>query len=161
MELDHTYYMKIALNEAKKAQQANEIPIGALLVSKTNEILAKSHNQTISLNDPTAHAEILSLRKSANKQQNYRLLNTILYVTIEPCMMCMGAIVHARVDTVVFGAKDPKWGAAGSLYNIPADKRLNHRVKVIEGICQDECKTIIQNFFHLKRKIVATKRIMT
>ncbi len=118
--------MKMALDEAKKAVQKAEVPIGAVLVSESWDILSLSHNQTISLTDPTAHAEIITLRKAAQKVSNYRLLNTTLYVTIEPCIMCMGAIVHARVSRVVFGAKDPKWGAAGSLYNFANDTRLNY-----------------------------------
>lgn len=143
--------MKIALTEAKKAGQKAEVPIGAVLVSKNGEILAACHNQTISLHDPTAHAEILALREAAQKTKNYRLLNTTLYVTIEPCVMCMGAIVHARISALVFGVKDPKWGGAGSLYNLAADNRLNHQVKIIEGICEDECRALMQEFFRSKR----------
>jgi tRNA(adenine34) deaminase len=101
--------------------------------------------------DPTAHAEILALRQAAQKTQNYRLLNTTLYVTIEPCVMCMGAIVHARISALVFGAKDPRWGGAGSLYNLAADNRLNHQVEIIEGICEDECRSLMQDFFRSKR----------
>lgn len=139
--------MKMALDEAKKAVQKAEVPIGAVLVSDSWDILSLSHNQTISLADPTAHAEIITLRKAAQKVSNYRLLNTTLYVTIEPCIMCMGAIVHARVSRVVFGAKDPKWGAAGSLYNFANDTRLNYRPDIVHGVCEDECRTLIQEFF--------------
>jgi len=117
----------MALNEAVKARQKDEVPVGALLVAESGKILASSYNQTISLNDPTAHAEILAIRMAAKEIQNYRLLKTTLYVTIEPCIMCMGAIIHARISRVVFGANDPKWGAAGSLYNMAEDIRLNHR----------------------------------
>ncbi len=152
MTINHNAYMKLALSEAKKASEKAEVPIGAVLVSQAGEILAASHNQTISFNDPTAHAEILVLRKAAHQTQNYRLLNTILYVTIEPCVMCMGALVHARISRLVYGAKDPKWGAAGSLYNLADDIRLNHRVEVIEGICEDDCRALMQNFFRSKRK---------
>jgi tRNA(adenine34) deaminase len=151
MNEKHTEFMKLALNEAKKAGQKSEVPIGAVLVAESGNILAASHNQTISLADPTAHAEIITLRKAAQKILNYRLLSTTLYVTIEPCIMCMGAIVHARVSRVVFGAHDPKWGAAGSLYNIAHDTRLNHRPEIIMGICEDECRTLIQDFFREKR----------
>ena len=143
--------MKLALNEAKKAGQKSEVPIGAVLVAESGNILAASHNQTISLADPTAHAEIITLREAGQKIRNYRLLNTTLYVTIEPCIMCMGAIVHARVSRVVFGAHDPKWGAAGSLYNIAHDTRLNHRPEIITGICEEECRTLIQDFFRKRR----------
>ena len=152
MTINHNAYMKLALSEAKKASEKAEVPIGAVLVSQAGDILAASHNQTISFNDPTAHAEILVLRKAAHQTQNYRLLNTILYVTIEPCVMCMGALVHARISRLVYGAKDPKWGAAGSLYNLADDIRLNHRVEVIEGICEDDCRALMQNFFRSKRK---------
>ena len=143
--------MKLAINEAKKAGQKAEVPVGAVLVAESGDILSLSHNQTIALADPTAHAEILVLRKAAQKVLNYRLLGTTLYVTIEPCIMCMGAIVNARVTRVVFGAKDPKWGAAGSLYNFAEDIRLNHRPEIIQGICQDECRELMQEFFRLKR----------
>ena len=152
MAINHNAYMKLALSEAKKAAEKAEVPIGAVLVSQAGDILAASYNQTISLCDPTAHAEILVLREAADQAQNYRLLNTILYVTIEPCVMCMGALVHARISRLVYGAKDPKWGAAGSLYDLADDIRLNHRVEVIAGICEDDCRALMQNFFRSKRK---------
>src|SRR5210317_1338040 len=123
-------FMRLALVEAKKAGQMGEVPIGAILVSEDGHVLSATHNRTIDLADPTAHAEILALREAALKINNYRLLNTSLYVTVEPCMMCMGAIVHARVSSVIFGTADPKWGAAGSLYNLAEDDRLNHRVRI-------------------------------
>ena len=137
--------MYIALSEAKKAAQKAEVPIGAVLVGKNNEILAATHNLTVTLNDPTAHAEILAIRKGADKIQN------TLYVTIEPCLMCMGSLLHARIFRIVFGAKDPKWGAAGSLYNFAADRRLNHHFDMISGVCQKECASIMQNFFRSRR----------
>ncbi len=148
---EYVKYMKLAVSEAKKAGQKAEIPIGAVLVAQNGEILAATHNQTVSLNDPTAHAEILALREGARKTKNYRLLNTTLYVTIEPCVMCMGAIVHARISVLVFGAKDAKWGAAGSLYNLASDNRLNHQVQIIAGMCEDESRSLMQDFFRLKR----------
>jgi tRNA(adenine34) deaminase len=148
---NHIELMNLAINEAKKAADKAEVPIGAVLVSHTGDILTASHNQPITLNDPTAHAEILVLREAAQKVQNYRLLNTILYVTVEPCVMCMGAIVHARISQVVYGATDPKWGGAGSLYDLAADKRLNHRVEIIGGVCEDECRALMQDFFRSKR----------
>ena len=151
MNANHLKYMQLALAEAKKAAQKAEVPIGAVLVAEKGEILAATHNQTIALTDPTAHAEILALREAAEKTQNYRLLKTTLYVTIEPCVMCMGAIVHARVFRLVFGATDPKWGAAGSLYNLADDNRLNHRVEIIKGICEDESRSLMQAFFRTKR----------
>ena len=147
----HTKFMELALNEAKKAGQIGEVPVGAVLVSENGKILSADHNQTIKLADPTAHAEILALRKAAREINNYRLLNTTLYVTVEPCIMCMGAIVHARISRVVFGATDPKWGAAGSLYNYAADDRLNHRVEIITDVCADDCRRLMQDFFRAKR----------
>ncbi len=151
MNIKHIEMMKVALNEAEKARQKGEVPIGAVLVADKEDVLAAEHNQTITLNDPTAHAEILALRSAAAGIGNYRLLNTTLYVTVEPCPMCMGAAIHARVLRLVFGTRDPKWGAAGSLYNFADDQRFNHQPEVIEGICKDECKTLMQNFFRSKR----------
>ena len=151
MNANHIEFMQLALIEAKKAGQKAEIPIGAVLVAKSGDVLSRSHNQAISLVDPTAHAEILVLRQAAQKVSNYRLLHTTLYVTVEPCIMCMGAIVHARVAKVVIGTYDLKWGGAGSLYNFATDTRLNHHPEVIQGVCQDECRTLIQDFFRKKR----------
>ena len=151
MNIKHTEIMKIALNQGESARKKNEVPIGAVLVADNHQILATEHNRTITLNDPTAHAEILTLRAAAAKIGNYRLLNTILYVTVEPCPMCMGAAINARVSHVIFGARDPKWGAAGSVYNFAADRRLNHQPEVLGGICESECKQLIQNFFRQKR----------
>jgi tRNA(adenine34) deaminase len=150
--MNYSIIMKMALDEAVKAGQKGEIPIGAVLVSETGDILSSAHNRTIDMKDPSAHAEILALREASQKIQNYRLPNTTLYVTIEPCIMCMGAIIHARVSKVVFGASDPKWGGAGSLYNFSADNRLNHQPEIIRGICEEECRTLMQDFFRAKRK---------
>ncbi len=144
--------MDLAIEQAEKASRLGEIPIGAILVDKQDNILSTAHNQTVGMSDPSAHAEIMALRAAGNKVGNYRLLNTTLYVTIEPCVMCMGAIVHARVFRVVFGARDPKWGAVGSLYNFAEDDRLNHRVEVVSGICETVCAQMMQNFFQQKRK---------
>ena len=155
MDRQHIEFMKLAVLEAKKAGQKAEVPIGAVLVAESGDILALAHNQTISLTDPSAHAEILALRQAAQKVSNYRLLSTTLYVTVEPCIMCMGAIIHARVARVVFGAEDPKWGSAGSLYNFAEDRRLNHHPDIIRGICRDECRKLIQDFFRTKRNSAA------
>ena len=148
----HEYFMELALKEAKKAEQIGEVPVGAILVSENGEILSAAHNLTIKLVDPTAHAEIMTLRKAAHEINNYRLLNTTLYVTVEPCIMCMGAVVHARISRVVFGANDLKWGAAGSLYNYAEDDRLNHRVEIIAGVCAEDCRRLMQDFFRAKRE---------
>ena len=145
-------FMELALHEAKKAGQIGEVPVGAILVSENGEILAATHNQTIKLADPTAHAEILAIRDAALNIHNYRLLNTTLYVTVEPCIMCMGAIIHARISKVVFGASDPRWGAAGSLYNFAADDRLNHRVEITTDVCAEDCRRLMQDFFRAKRE---------
>ena len=151
MSFSHEEYMKLALEEAEKAGQMGEVPIGAILASENGALLSATHNRTIDLADPTAHAEILALREAALKIHNYRLLNTTLYVTVEPCIMCMGAIVHARISKVVFGTADPKWGAAGSLYHFAEDDRLNHRVAITKGVCERECRSLIQDFFRAKR----------
>jgi tRNA(adenine34) deaminase len=143
--------MKMALSEATSAFKEEEVPVGAVLISESGTVLASTHNQTISLSDPTAHAEILALRHAAKQIQNYRLLNTTLYVTVEPCMMCMGAIIHARVGRLVYGARDPRWGAAGSLFDLSIDKRLNHSLEVISGVCEAECREILQHFFRDRR----------
>ena len=147
----HSNVMNLALFEAAVAFREEEVPVGAVLISESGVVLASTHNQTISLSDPTAHAEILALRHAARQIQNYRLLNTTLYVTIEPCMMCMGAIIHARISRLVYGAKDSRWGAAGSLCDLSADKRLNHSLEVIPGVCETECREILQRFFRDRR----------
>jgi tRNA(adenine34) deaminase len=151
---DHRIVMKLALSEAEAAFQEEEVPVGAVLISESGLVMASTHNRTISMSDPTAHAEILALRHAAKQIQNYRLLNTTLYVTVEPCMMCMGAIIHARISRLVYGAGDTKWGAAGSLYDLSADKRLNHRMDVIPGVCETECRGILQRFFRDRRSHV-------
>jgi tRNA(adenine34) deaminase len=143
--------MKIALEEACRARQIDEVPVGAVLVTASGELLATAHNRTIVEQDPTAHAEILALRTAAGKLRNYRLLNTTLYVTVEPCVMCTGALVHARVGRLVFGALDPKWGGAGSLYNLATDPRLNHQIEVVAGVCAEECRELMQAYFRSKR----------
>lgn len=159
--MNHFDFMGLALQEALKAQHLDEVPVGAVLVGMDGEILAAEHNRTITNGDPTAHAEILALRAAALKKENYRLTGTILYATIEPCLMCMGAAVHARVAMVVFGAADPKWGAAGSLYDFSADTRLNHEMAIVKGVREAECRGIIQDFFRSKRKSVASLPFMT
>ena len=151
MNSSHEEYMRLALIEAEKAGQMREVPVGAILVVEDGSILSSAHNRTIDLADPTAHAEILALRQAALKINNYRLLNTTLYVTVEPCIMCMGAAVHSRISRIVFGVGDPKWGAAGSLYNFAEDDRLNHRVEIIRGVCEAECRSLMQDFFRAKR----------
>ncbi len=149
--MKHNDYMRQAMSEAQKAAREDEVPVGAVLVDQSGAVLAKAHNQTITLCDPTAHAEILVLRSAAGAIGNYRLISTILYVTIEPCPMCMGAMLHARVSNLLYGAKDPKWGAAGSCYDLAADPRLNHTIDVQGGVLEQECRQLIQTFFRQKR----------
>ena len=145
--------MRQALSEAKQAAREDEVPVGAILVAQDGTVLAKEHNRTITLCDPTAHAEILTLREASRTLGNYRLLNTTLYVTIEPCIMCMGALVQARVAEIVFGAKDPKCGGAGSCYNLAADAPLNHTIDVQAGLLENECSALIQEFFRARRPV--------
>jgi tRNA(adenine34) deaminase len=148
---DLTCVMREAITEAEKAWLVGEVPVGAVLLDQSNEIMARAHNRCILDNDPTAHAEIVAIRKAAGLQGNYRLNGATLVVTIEPCIMCMGAILNARIDTLVFGAFDRKSGAAGSLFNLAEDGRLNHRLNLIQGILEEECRGLMQGFFTEKR----------
>ena len=151
MELTDEYFMRLAFREALKAREQGEVPVGAVLIDGHQRLLAKGRNQTIARSDPTMHAEIAALRKAGRKVGNYRLLSTTLYVTVEPCFMCMGAIIHARVARLVFGAHDPKWGAAGSLYDFAHDTRLNHQPEIVSGICGEDCRALMRGFFKDKR----------
>jgi tRNA(adenine34) deaminase len=143
-------FMKIALDEARAAYDCGEVPVGAVLVQE-GRVLAQAHNSPITRNDPSAHAELLALRRAAQTNANYRLSGAELYVTLEPCVMCAGAIIQARLARVIFGARDPKSGAVVSLYKILTDERLNHQVKITEGILQEECVEILGRFFRQKR----------
>jgi tRNA(adenine34) deaminase len=143
--------MGTALAQARKGLAAGEVPVGAVLVDEAGEIMARAFNQPIGLNDPTAHAEILALREGARLRGNYRLPGVSLYVTMEPCIMCLGALLAARVRRVVFGAPDPKGGACVSLYRLPEDDRLNHRLEVTGGVREAECRQLLQQFFQARR----------
>jgi tRNA(adenine34) deaminase len=143
--------MEEALGEARKALLEGEVPVGAILADSHGVIVSKAHNQPISLHDPTAHAEILALRRAGPLCGNYRYEGAILVVTIEPCPMCMAAAIHARIACLVFGARDPKWGAAGSLYDFAKDNRLNHRIEVISGVMEEDCVKLMQDFFQTRR----------
>ncbi len=149
-------FMGMALGEARTAGEHGEVPVGAVLIDRNERVLSRAHNLTVTACDATAHAEILVLREGGGKRSNYRLLDTTLYVTIEPCVMCMGAIIHARVKRLVYGAPDPRWGAAGSLYDYCSDARFNHRVEVKNGVCETECRDLIQEFFR-KRRFIDTQ----
>lgn len=139
-----------ALEQARGAFEAGEVPVGAVVVHR-ERIIAEACNQRETLNDPTAHAEIIALTQAAESLGSWRLLDCTLYVTLEPCPMCAGAIVQARIPTVVYGATDPKAGACHSLYQITEDSRLNHQAVVLGGVLQEECREILQEFFALQR----------
>lgn len=140
-------FMLTALQEARTASDKGEVPVGAVLV-RGNEVLARDHNRRDRTGDPSAHAEMLVLRRAAEQQGDWRLGGTTLYVTLEPCPMCAGAIALARIDTVVFGAGDPEAGAGGSVYNILEDGKLGHRVQVVAGIMEEECRGLLSDFFN-------------
>lgn len=144
-------FMKEALKEARKAALKNEVPIGAIVVYK-GKVIGRGHNLPIRNNNPTAHAEVLALGQAAKKIKNYRLLEADMYVTIEPCAMCAGAMVWARIRNLYFGARDPKAGACGSVFNITDNKKLNHRINIHQGILEAESRKIVQEFFKKKRK---------
>jgi tRNA(adenine34) deaminase len=139
-------WMQYALKLAERAQQEGEVPVGAVLVLN-DEIIGEGWNRPIAAHDPTAHAEIMALRAGAEKLGNYRLNDTTLYVTLEPCIMCAGAMVHARIKRLVFGASDPKTGAVGSVFDILCFPQLNHRVDSVGGILAEECSAILSSFF--------------
>ena len=146
----HEYWMGQAIEQARLAAANAEVPVGAVLVAD-GELLAAAHNQPIKSHDATAHAEILALRQGAKLRENYRLPGTTLYVTIEPCMMCVGALVHARVELLVFGAREPRAGAVVSRQKLLDDSTLNHRVRYLEGILAQSCGQIMQEFFRARR----------
>jgi len=143
-------YMRMALKEAEKAARDGEVPVGAILV-KGDQVLAKDHNRCIELSDPTAHAEILVLRKGGRILKNYRLNDTVMYVTVEPCPMCVSAMVHSRIFRLVFGAHEPKFGAVESKFKLMDNSSLNHKVKVDRGVLEKECSEILKSFFKKKR----------
>ncbi|MEJ2051158.1 MAG: tRNA adenosine(34) deaminase TadA [Calditrichota bacterium] len=146
------YWMKVALREAEKAFQADEVPIGAVIVTNTGEILGKGYNQRECLKDPTAHAEILAITAAANTRGDWRLDDTILYVTLEPCPMCAGAIMNARIPTVVYGAPDKAAGGCGSKFDICGGSLMNHTVTVISGVLEDQCQSLLAEFFRTIRE---------
>jgi len=146
----HEAFMREALGEAQKALLANEVPIGAVVVLG-GEIIGRGYNQPISGEDPTAHAEIVALRAAAHRLGNYRLGEVTLYVTVEPCLMCVGAMVHARIATLVFGAVEPKTGAISSTVKVLDNPFLNHRFEVVSGVLEDDCRGLLREFFRSRR----------
>ena len=143
-------FMRRALELARRASLDNEVPVGALLVLDEN-VIGEGWNRPIGSNDPTAHAEIMALRDGAQRMRNYRLAKTTLYVTLEPCAMCMGAVLNARVSRVVFGAWDSKAGACGSVIDLPREPKLGHGVDVFGGVCSDESTALLREFFQVRR----------
>ncbi|MEW5799999.1 MAG: tRNA adenosine(34) deaminase TadA [Bacteroidota bacterium] len=152
----HERWMKLALKEAVRAFDDDEVPVGAIIVHK-NMVVAKGHNQIERMHDPTAHAEMIALTAAAAHLENKFLKDCVLYVTMEPCPMCAGAIVLSRIPTVVFGCYDPKMGASGSVMNVTENKKLNHQVHVIGGVMDAECGSLVKEFFEKKRKMKTHK----
>lgn len=148
---DDEKWMKMALKAAQAAADQGEVPVGAIIVHENN-LVAAAGNRPIGQNDPTAHAEIRAIRIASDYFENYRLPGTTLYVTLEPCIMCIGAIIHARIDRLVFGATDPKTGAVKSLYQVGTDTRLNHLPDITSGVLADESAALLKSFFKEKRK---------
>jgi len=144
------YFMRLALEEAEAGFDADEVPVGAVIV-QGDAVIARTHNRRESSNDPTGHAELLALRVAAQKLQRWRLSEATLYVTKEPCIMCAGAMVNARLGRLVYGCRDEKGGAVDSLYKLLSDNRLNHQVEVVSGILGDECAEILKRFFQERR----------
>ena len=152
MNRDDEFFMARAIELALEAEKAGEVPVGAVVVLD-NEIIGEGYNRPISGNDPTAHAEITALRDASERIENYRLTGADLYVTLEPCAMCAGAIVHARIGRVIYGAADPKGGAAGSVFDLlPTDHRFNHKVETTAGVNADICGTLLSQFFRRRRE---------
>jgi tRNA(adenine34) deaminase len=148
-ELDQQY-MRIAIEQAQLAAQSGEVPVGAVLV-KDGQVISKAFNKPIANHDPSAHAEMLAIREAALAEENYRIPGSTLYVTLEPCAMCSGAMLHARIDRVVYGAPDPKTGAAGSVLDIFSSKQINHQTSVEGGIMSEECGQLLRDFFKGRR----------
>ncbi len=150
-EYSDEYWMRQALSLAQRAQEEGEVPVGALLVLD-NQVIGEGWNRPIGRHDPTAHAEIMALRQGGAVLQNYRLLNATLYVTLEPCVMCAGAMVHSRIRRLVYGAADEKTGAVGSLVDILRHPGMNHQVDIVSGVLAEECAATLSNFFRMRRE---------
>jgi len=144
-------WMALAIKQAVKADTEGEVPVGGVIV-KDGQLIAQAHNQPISTNDATAHAEIQLLRAAGKLQKNYRLINTTIYVTLEPCAMCLGAMMHARIKRIVYGASDPKTGVCGSHVDLSSESFFNHEMEISGGVLEKECKELLQSFFKSRRK---------
>ncbi len=155
----HERFMAIALEEAGLAAKMGDVPVGAVAVVG-DEVIARGHNMREALNDPTAHAEMIVIREAATKLGRWRLSDVTLYVTIEPCAMCAGAMVLARISSIVFGARDPKGGACGSVFQILQEPLLNHRVEIVAGIKEAECHKVLHNFFADRRNVATISKFM-
>lgn len=149
---DDERFMRLAIEQAEIAGRIGEVPIGAVIADSSEQLISTGHNLRERTNDPTAHAEIIAIRKAGEKLQSWRLEGATIYITVEPCVMCIGAIILARIRRLVFGAKDPKAGAVSSVYSLGADSRLNHIVEITEGICEEECSNMLKDFFRNLRK---------
>ena len=158
-ETTDEFWIREAIKAARDAEKLDEVPIGACLINENGELLAIAGNRTITNNDPTAHAEILVLREAAAKIGNYRLVETTIYTTIEPCAMCAGALVNARVKRLVYGAADERFGAVETLFNICDNEFLNHRIEIVSGVLADECRNLMQDFFRKKRDFQKSQKI--
>jgi tRNA(Arg) A34 adenosine deaminase TadA len=145
------FFMGLAVEEAEKGYRLDEVPVGAVLVAADGLVLSRAHNMPISSNDSTAHAEVVAIRKACASLGNYRLSGTVLYVTLEPCAMCVGAMLHARVGRLVFGARDPRSGAAGSVLDLTNVARFNHRIEVTGGVLAEKCAEMLRTFFKDRR----------
>ena len=146
----HEHYMRLALQEAEAARSENEVPVGAVIV-QGDRVVASAHNQREQLHDPTAHAEMIAITQAASAKNDWRLSDCVMYVTLEPCAMCAGAIVLARMPIVVYGASDPKGGAVQTLFRLLDDSRLNHRAEIVAGVLEDQCASVLTQFFRDQR----------
>ncbi len=157
--VDDIFYMHLAMAQARLAAALSEVPVGAVIVDAKGAVVAQGCNRTLTSHDPSAHAEMLALRQAGRVLERYRFNELTLYVTLEPCIMCVGALIHARIKRVVFGAYDSKTGACGSMFSLMNDRRHNHRIEVTGGVLYAECAALLQNFFKGRRQLLKRKRL--
>lgn len=156
--MDDIYFMRLAMAQARLAASLSEVPVGAVIVDQTGAVVGRGCNRTLTGKDPSAHAEMQALREAGRVLGRYRLNDLTLYVTLEPCIMCVGALIHARVKRVVFGAYDPKTGACGSMFSLMGDRRHNHHIDVQGGVLYSECAALLQSFFRQRRQLLRQKK---